>query len=355
MPSDKAAYLASHYLTTDSKPSSKKRKRKAATSNSGLLITDDDDTGWGTSSRKDADDDDDAPIAVVAGSTSDFRRAKKSAWKTIGESSSSSSITAAAKDDAAAEADAIIASAAAESAAARAREQAEDLPLAAQDDTAAPLPLMSNGAQAGLQSAASLTAQLRARQQLEREELAQLQASKQQAQEEEQVILRDATGRRVDASLRRAEARRAAAEAERAAQAKERLLKGDVQVAAARARREQLEEAALMPLARGKDDAEMNEAMKRAERWNDPMAEFLVDDDKGDRGGAWARGGKGAGGKGMRRPVYKGPAPPNRYGIRPGYRWDGVDRGNGFEAERFKAINRRERNRGLEYAWQMDE
>jgi len=32
-----------------------------------------------------------------------------------------------------------------------------------------------------------------------------------------------------------------------------------------------------------------------------------------------------------------------------------VDRGNGFEAERFKAINRKERNKDLNYAWQMDE
>lgn len=347
MPSDKAAYLAAHYLSADPKPSStKKRKRKhaAPSAANGLLIQDDDEPGWSTKPLDPDDDDPDSTTPTVSGTSAEFRRAKKSGWKTL-------STTPKPDDTSAAEADAIIAAAATDhAAAARLADGDLDDPTtltATQDATVAPPTTMSNGTLPGLQPASAITAQLRAVQAAERAELALLQASGAGLAEPDEVILRDATGRRVDASMRRAEARRAQAEAERAEEARKTALKGEVQLAEARRRREAVAEAALMTVARGRDDVAMNEEMRGEGRWNDPMAEFM------GGGGGGKGGGKGKG-KG-RRPVYSGAAPPNRYGIRPGYRWDGVDRGNGFEAERFKAINRRERNKDLSYHWQMDE
>lgn len=359
---DLNSYLAAHYLTTDSKPTKKRKRKTPKTEATGLLIADDDEPGWQNS--KGSDDEDDPELqTTVAGTSAEFRRAKKSAWKTVGGAMPAAANKKKDNDDDESAADAILASAAAESAAAAGAGDDEAPAVVAADGDGDVR--MSDGTFAGLQSAKAISAQLAKRREEEMAELEEMEREKKarrkkkkgtdEEDEDDQVVLRDATGRRVDVAMARAEARRAAAEAEEKArrdeEARKRALKGDVQLEEARRRREQLEDAAVMPLARGKDDEELNDELKAARRWNDPMAQFLGDDDVPAAAGTAKKGGKSR----SRRPVYKGAAPPNRYGIRPGYRWDGVDRGNGFEAERFKALNRRERNKGLEYAWQMDE
>ncbi|KAK3391079.1 Pre-mRNA-splicing factor of RES complex-domain-containing protein [Podospora didyma] len=365
-PSDKASYLAAHYLTAEPNPTSskpKKRKRKpAGAANDGLLIVADDE--WGGTSNAAQNDEDEATIAdgpaTVAGTSAEFRRTTKSGWKTIGapiptDTKDARDAAAAASASEAAEADAVLAAADAERRAEAGTTAEEEAPAKVE------VPMMSDGTFAGLQSAKAITAQLRRRQDADREELARINAERAAAAassanavatiitEQPEIILRDATGRRVDIAMQRAAARRAAEQAE---EARKRALKGEVQLEQAALRREALSDAALMPVARGKDDQEMNAELKAQQRWNDPMAQFLADDGPSVApGGRKSKTGGGAG----RRPLYKGAAPPNRYGIKPGYRWDGVDRGNGFEAERFKALNRKERNKGLDYAWQMDE
>ncbi|SCO56104.1 related to Pre-mRNA-splicing factor CWC26 [Fusarium fujikuroi] len=332
MPSDLTAFLASKYLVADPKPAKKRKRKRGADANNGLLITDDDDSGWGNTNTQQDDEGIDAPV-TVSGRSAEFRKAKKSNWKSVGGDATS-------KDDSAAAADAILASAAAEQTAAR--NEDEDMPIIEDDGSAAK---MSDGTHAGLQSAATVSAQLKRRQREEREEFERHRKSK-----EEETIYRDATGRRIDISMKRAEARRAATAAAVEAEEKERLakdaLKGDIQLEEARKRREKLQDAKLMSFARTADDEEMNQELKDQERWNDPMMQFMAEK---------KQTGTGQSKKSKRKPVYAGAAPPNRYAIKPGYRWDGVDRGNGFEAERFKALNRRERNKGLEYSWQMDE
>ncbi|KAI1437939.1 Pre-mRNA-splicing factor of RES complex-domain-containing protein [Xylaria sp. CBS 124048] len=343
MSGDLSSYLATHYLTADPKPS-KKRKRKQATE--GLIIADDDETGWSNPQggrSRDRDEDGDEDMTTVVGTSSEFRKAKKSGWKVLGGGSASSAVstppTTTAQDDTTRQADAILASAAAESAAAA---DADEAPV-----------MMSDGTYAGLQSSATVSAQLARRKAAERAEYEKSTGGKQH--KEAETIYRDATGRRVDVSMKRAELRREAEEAARKREAAELALRGDVQIEDARRRREALDDAKVMAIARHADDEDMNAEMKAQVRWGDTMAAFVKP--KGDGGSGSGRGtvamGKGRVVKG--RPVYKGAWAPNRYQIPPGYRWDGVDRSNGFEAERFKAINRRERNRNLDYTWQMDE
>jgi pre-mRNA-splicing factor CWC26 len=235
------------------------------------------------------------------------------------------------KDADADAADAIISQAAEEN-----RERGEDDAPVVEDDGVVK---MGDGTHAGLQSAADVARQFETR---KREEAAAWarEGGKGKVGEQE-TVYRDATGKRIDLSMRRAEARKELdAKAKKEAEEKD-SQKGDVQKAEREKRREELDEARFMPVARGVDDEELNHELRERDRWNDPAAQFL----------SRKKEGKSASGK----PVYKGASAPNRYGIRPGHTWDGVDRGNGWEGERFKALNRKARNKELDFAWQMDE
>ncbi|CAG9836637.1 unnamed protein product [Diabrotica balteata] len=83
------------------------------------------------------------------------------------------------------------------------------------------------------------------------------------------------------------------------------------------------------PLARYADDEDLERYLKEQEREGDPMLAYIRKKKK-----------KIAVEHGIpEKPMYMGDFMPNRYGIRPGYRWDGVDRSNGYEKKWFETQN----------------
>ena len=324
-------YLAKKYLTADSDKKSKKRKRK--NKDGGLKIDDDDISGW---HKGEDDEDDDGP--TIAGMTLSSKKTKKKSksadtrsWTTVGVAAPTTAQQLAA--DAAA-ADAIIARTVA------------DRKKAADDEDEAPevvdtegVATLSSGAVAGLQTGAQVAAAMKKKQDEERKQAAQ--AAKEMGASANETIYRDASGRIINVAMKRAEARKKAEELERVKLEKEKAARGDVQNIEATKRREQLQDAKGMTIARYADDEELNEEQKEQSRWNDPAAGFLRK--------------KKAGRSITGKPLYQGGFQPNRYGIRPGHRWDGVDRGNGFESLWHKSRNRKGEIEKMEYAWQMDE
>jgi len=152
----------------------------------------------------------------------------------------------------------------------------------------------------------------------------------------QETIHRDQSGRKIDMKAAKAEAARKKREVEEREAQKMEWGKGLVQREEQEKRKLELEKQKTRGFARYADDKDLNEELKAQDRWNDPAAAFLTKKTS----------------KGPRKPQYSGPPPPpNRFGIKPGYRWDGVDRGNGFEKKVFQHANERKR-KGLEsYQW----
>ena len=133
--------------------------------------------------------------------------------------------------------------------------------------------------------------------------------------------------------------------------------RGAVQKESAEQARRELEILADEPFARAADDPRVEALRKQEMREGDPMAEYFASKRGGGGGGEGAGeagGGAAAAAAAKRKPVYKGPAPPpNRFRILPGYRWDGNDRGNGWESKILKAANSRASLRSDGAAWSM--
>lgn len=56
------------------------------------------------------------------------------------------------------------------------------------------------------------------------------------------------------------------------------------------------------------------------------------------------------------KPRYRGPDPQkNRFDIWPGYRWDGVDRSNGYERRLFESIANRHAKAQEAYLWSVED
>ncbi|EIW84364.1 hypothetical protein CONPUDRAFT_50878 [Coniophora puteana RWD-64-598 SS2] len=180
----------------------------------------------------------------------------------------------------------------------------------------------------------------------------------------QETVYRDASGRKIDAKAAKAEAARKKREREEKDAEKMEWGKGVVQREEKDKARRQMEKNRTGPFARTVEDKDMNEEMKAQDRWADPAAAFLtVRRSPRLCLHPWFNlslliglGLQKKSSKGPRKPQYTGPPPPpNRFGIKPGYRWDGVDRSNGFEKKLFQHQNEQRRKTAASYEWSVDD
>ena len=128
--------------------------------------------------------------------------------------------------------------------------------------------------------------------------------------------------------------------------ASESLNQGRVQKEARDAKGRELLDLQNSGFARYRDDNRLEEELKNEIRKDDPMARYAISQEQKHRrvGGQKQQA--------PTKPVYKGPPPKvNRFGIRPGYRWDGNDRGNGFEDKILAKKFNRARKAEQSYKW----
>ncbi|EJK68902.1 hypothetical protein THAOC_09883, partial [Thalassiosira oceanica] len=201
---------------------------------------------------------------------------------------------------------------------------------------------MSSGHRSGLQDAGDFAAAERKLRKKQRRELEKYNAKN---GGDGRTVYRDKSGRKREVDPAADEAELARLERERE-ERQVRSNKGARQRDLEDLEAAELAAASSMTVARGIDDRHL-EALRMAEiRPDDPMAAHAWKKREEES----AAGTDGA--PSAARPTYKGPqAKPNRYGLRPGYRWDGIERGNGFEDRVLEKLHSRGHKREEAYRW----
>ena len=297
------AYLAEKYMSGPkadiilANTGAKKKKRKAknsTTASSGMIV--DDDGGWGDQPMD--EEEDDMSGAVVA-SDRTFKKRKvapgkgttESSWVTVQEGEAGPSTLR------------------------------DESPAPAADEQPTVVDMEVDSFKGGLIKHGQ---KKKKRPQDDIDELLQGMTAEEIALAQ-QTVYRDSSGKKIDMEEAKAEADRLKREREAKEIAKKEWGKGVVQREEAKKRQEELQKQKDKGFRRT-DDVEMNEELKAKDAWNDPAAAFLtvrlslcyrtiivfIPSQKKKS-------------KGPRKPEYTGPPPPpNRFGIKPGYRWDGV-------------------------------
>ncbi|XP_068572589.1 BUD13 homolog isoform X2 [Cebidichthys violaceus] len=157
-----------------------------------------------------------------------------------------------------------------------------------------------------------------------------------------QTVFRDKSGKKRDLETEREEKKRKAGEK---AAKDEKYAQWGKGLAQGQMHQQKLEDAvheAQKPLARHCDDEDLDRMLREQQREGDPMAAMLRR--KKDRSTA------------QDKPRYKGPPPPpNRFNLLPGYRWDGVDRSNGFEQKRYSRMADKKAVQEEAYKWSVED
>nr|XP_047919482.1 BUD13 homolog isoform X4 [Anser cygnoides] len=199
--------------------------------------------------------------------------------------------------------------------------------------------MMMSGVKAGLVSADVLRR--------EQQELKKRERSNKRLEEESrhtETVFRDKSGRKRDLAQERLEQKQ---KDEAKSERDEQYARWGKGLAQGRQQQQNVEDAIKemqKPLARYIDDQDLDRMLREQEREGDPMADFIKK--------RKAKENK----EKKEKPRYNGPAPPlNRFNIWPGHRWDGVDRSNGFEQQRFARIANKKAVQELAYKWSVED